>query len=127
MKRFAIRSHFWILLAILFSLSYAQVRIVSTSHSFLGTPVATPSMSSRTGTFILDWKNTDRILTVENAFIGISGIDIQTSIVNFSLGFISTTNDMDFTLQIKVGSNCAINSIQVFVLSTFDCKFSDYY
>lgn len=122
MKRFTIQSFSLVLLAILFSLSNAQIRIVSKSYSFLGTPVATPTIMTRTESFNLDWKNTDRRLEPANAFIGISGIDVQTSRVDFTMDYPSTTSDVNITLRVKAGPNCAINSIQAFVLSTFDCK-----
>lgn len=121
MKRLALRSLFYAILAIAFPLSYAQIRIVSTSHSFQGSNIASPVLSSRTATWTLDWKNTDRKLTAETAFIGINGIDVSSSIVDFSIGF-DTTSDTEITMQIKVGSMCAINLIQHFVLSSFDCK-----
>ena len=122
MKRLAAESLFLILLAASFSLSYAQIRIISTSQSFLGSDIATPILSSRTATWVLDWKNTDRPLTTDTAFIGISGIDVSSSRVDYSVGFVESTSGTSFTMEIKVGSECAINSIQHFVLGAFDCK-----
>lgn len=123
MTQFVSQSLLWAILALLFSLSYAQIRIVSKSYTFEPILVGNLAATTRTESWNLDWKNTDRRLTVDHAFVGISGIDVKTSRVDFALKFVLTSSDEDISLSMKVGPNCAINSIQAFVLSTFDCKF----
>lgn len=56
-------------------------------------------------------------------FIGISGIGVKTTTVDFTVEFQAVyVNIPEFAVKMTAGANCAIDSIDHFVLSTFDCK-----
>lgn len=121
MKQLTTQLSFSLLFVVLFSLSYAQIRILSTTNSFQGTFVAFADAFSRDSAWTFGSKYADRALTAATAFIGLSSIDVQTSTVDYEITF-QTASVVDITLQLTAGPDCAVNSVQLFVLSAFDCK-----